>query len=92
MNEADKEFLWGMMHERMTQHYAAHHQKPGSSPEPEEQFTRTLAALPKEQAETVHRYLEYLFEKSADAERLYYRCGLIDGIRLLSYIQSLTVS
>ena len=80
-----------MMLERMTQHYADRHQ--GTSRCSREMDTKvmdTLAALPEEQADVLHSYLEHLFERSAEDEALYYRCGLLDGYRLCLYIREKT--
>lgn len=91
LSETDREFLHDMMLERMTQHYADHHHGTARcSREMDKQVMDTLSALPEEQADVLHSYLEHLFERSAEDEALYYRCGLLDGYRLCLYIREKT--
>ena len=88
MNENDFAFLRGMMLERMTYHLNANKGEDlRCSRELEEQLTSTLDSLPKEKAEIVQRYLEYLFERSAKDEEMYYRCALADGYKLCLLIR-----
>lgn len=64
MNQNDRDFLHGMMLERMTQHYAAafprDKERAQRSSEMENKLTHALTLLPEEQADDVHQYLEYL--------------------------------
>jgi hypothetical protein len=34
--------------------------------------------------------MEHLFERSAESEELYFRCGFQDGYRLRNYLDTLT--
>ena len=72
MNQNDRDFLHGMMLERMTQHYGASFprdkERAQRSSEMENKLTNALTLLPEEQVDDVHQYLEYLFERSAEAE------------------------
>ena len=94
MNQTDKDFLRAVMHERMTLHYAAAHQKSSSSVQRfaalEEELNKVLSSLTEEQSEVVHQYMEHLFEMSAKSEELYFRCGFLDGYRLRNYLDTLT--
>ena len=95
MNQNDRDFLRGMMLERMTQHYAAKYprdkERARRSSEMEDKLTHALTLLPEEQVDDLHQYLEYLFERSAEAEELFYRSGLMDGIRLSNLFHSVEV-
>ena len=95
MNQNDRDFLHGMMLERMTQRYGAAFPRDKElaqrSSEMENKLTHALTLLPEDQADDVHQYLEYLFERSAEAEELFYRSGLMDGIRLSNLFHSVEV-
>ena len=94
MNQNDKDFLRDMMHERMTRHYAEAFDPTGPEATEfatlEQDLNQILDQLPEEQADSVHAYLDYLFNRDADQQELFYRCGLLDGYKLCVYIQNQT--
>lgn len=91
MTNKDRIYLRGVMLERMTHHYAEAF-APGSSnakrfSEMERKLSQTLDQLPEQQADEIQDYLDYLFNRSARLEELYYRSGLLDGIKLCQYVR-----
>lgn len=88
MNQNDKDFLRGMMHERMTQHYGTAFPRSSESTqrlgELEKKLNQALKLLPEEQVEIVRQYQDLLFERSAESEVLFYKSGLLDGIKISS--------
>ena len=74
----------------MTYHYAEAY---GSSSakkqiiEMEKRLNQTLSQLSEQQSGEIRSYLDYLFNRSARLEEMYYRSGLLDGIKLWQYIQ-----
>lgn len=89
MNQRDKDFLHSIMLERMTVHYAAHHKGISQSViDLNKQVGDLLTRLPEEQSKLLHEYFEHNNEVSAQYEQLYYRCGLLDGLKLYDYIRN----
>lgn len=91
MTKKDKKYLRQIMLERMTHHYGEAF-GPGSSnakrlAEMERKLSQTLDQLPEQQAHEIQSYLDYLFSRSAQLEELYYRSGLLDGLKLCQYVQ-----
>ena len=86
MNQNDKDFLRGVMHERMTQHYGAAFPRSSESTqrigELEKKLNQALKLLPEEQVEIVRQYQDLIFERSAESEVLFYKSGLLDGIKI----------
>jgi hypothetical protein len=74
--------------ERLGITYTQGEERARRSSEMENKLTHALTLLPEEQVDEVHQYLEYLFERSAEAEELFYRSGLVDGIRLSNLFHS----
>ena len=75
----------------MTHHYSEAF-GPGSSnaeqfAEMENRLRRTLSQLPEQQSGEIQHYLDYLFNRSAQLEELYYRSGFLDGVKLCQYLQ-----
>ena len=75
----------------MTHHYAEVF-GPGSSHaeqfnEMEKRLRQNLSQLPEQQSGEIQSYLDYLFNRSAQLEELYYRSGFLDGIKLYQYLQ-----
>ena len=50
-------------------------------------FPLFLSQLPEQQSGEIQGYLDYLFNRSAQLEELYYRSGFLDGIKLYQYLQ-----
>ena len=46
-----------------------------------------IAWLNEQQSGEIQGYLDYLFNRSAQLEELYYRSGFLDGIKLYQYLQ-----
>ena len=87
----DKNYLRRIILERMTHHYSESF-GPGSSnaeqfAEMENRLRQTLSQLPEQQSGEIQHYLDYLFNRSAQLEELYYRSGFLDGVKLCQYLQ-----
>ena len=77
------------MLERMTYHYAEAYGSSSATKqlkEMEKRLSKTLSQLPEQQAREIQSYLDYLFNRSARLEELYYRSGFLDGMKLCEYI------
>ena len=91
MTNDDRNYLHRIILERMTHHYSEAF-GPGSShaerfAEMETKLRQTLSQLPEQQSGEIQSYLDYLFNRSAQLEELYYRSGFLDGIKLCQYLQ-----
>ena len=93
MNQNDKDFLLGVMHERMTFHYGRSFDPGGEKANEfamrEEALTRALGSLTEEQRQVFREYLDCLFERNVEQEELYYRSGLEDGYKLCLLAQQM---
>lgn len=93
MNQKDNAFLLGVMHERMTYHYARGFDPDGAKAKEfaarEEALVQVLEPLTEEQRQVFREYLDCLFERNVEQEELYYRSGLADGYKLCLLAQQM---
>ena len=93
MNQNDKDFLLGVMHERMTFHYGRSFDPGGKKAKEfaarEEALVQVLEPLTEEQRQVFREYLDCLFERNVEQEELYYRSGLADGYKLCLLAQQM---
>ena len=77
-SKKDKKYLRKIMLERMTYHYVEAYGSGSATKqlkEMEQRLSKTLSQLPEQQAREIRSYLDYLFNRSARLEELYYRSG-----------------
>ena len=90
MTKKDKKYLRKIMLERMTYHYAEAYGTSSAKKQiikMEKRLNQTLSQLPEQQSGEIRSYLDYLFNRNARLEEMYYRSGFLDGMKLWKYIR-----
>lgn len=90
----DKDFLDGVVTERMQMHYSMHKTNTADG-EPahflrlEQEYTHALETLPTATREAIESFVKSLFSKGADDEAFFYVRGLKDGLLLYELLSKL---
>ena len=89
--EALKEFVDFIIQERMQKAFSQMKagKEPGREDEIERKYQEAVALLPEDKEQAVREYCDAIFDSGADAEQLFYRLGLRDGIRLQKIIKNI---
>ena len=89
--EVLKEFVDNIIQERMQKAFSQ--MKGGKEADREDEIERkyqeAVALLPEDKEQSVREYCDAIFDSGADAEQLFYRLGLRDGIRLQKIIKNI---
>ena len=90
----DRDFLDGVVTERMQLHYSMHKAnmadgEPAHSLRLEQEYTRALETLPTATREAIESFVQSLLSKGADDETFFYIRGLKDGLLLYELLPKL---
>lgn len=96
MNQSDRDYLEGLMLERLSHHVGLHKADfyPNSEQfyELEHQYEAVLSALPEDKAEILRRYVQTTHDRSNVRELFCFRFGFMDGFKLGHLAHELTES
>lgn len=93
MDKNDSDFLRSIMLHRMTFHYGQRFDPTGEKAiafaAREQALMEILEPLTEEQRQAIRAYQDYLFERNAQQDEMYYRSGLADGYKLCLLAQKM---
>ena len=93
LSEADRELLESIATDRMDQHIAAHRQEAKADLEilnkRAEVYWEVLDKLEDEDANAIHDYHDHSYWMAANEEKMLYKCGVLDGLRIAKCILEL---
>lgn len=96
MNQSDRDYLEGLMLERLSHHVGLRKAEfyPNSEQfyELEYQYEAVLSALPEDKAEILRRYVQTTHDRSNARELFCFRFGFLDGFKLGHLAHELTES
>lgn len=94
MNENDRDYIYGLMVERMSHHVEQQHyqqsEKFKTFSQLEEKLNGILDTLTSEQAQTIRDYIQLSFERNIDKQELFFKKGFLDGFKLGMLAHELT--
>lgn len=88
--DMDLRFLEAAATVRIDQHCAAHREETKADRERlaklDERYWKVLDKLCEEDAEAIHAFHDFSFQTSAAEQKILYKCGVLDGLRIAKYI------
>lgn len=86
MNRQEKDFLNSIVQQRIQYHFQEHQKEiqpdRGRFLALAEKYQEVMTHLNKTDLEVVQEYQEYVFNSSAAVEKVLYKAGVLDGLRL----------
>lgn len=93
MNQNDRDYLCGLMMERLSYHVGQHKAEFFPNSEQfyalEQKYTNTLEVLLEDKADTIREYIQTITDRAGAREQFCFRFGLRDGIVLGQLLREL---